>query len=99
MLLNPGANTPRMNLDTFSESGPSDYKTLQRLRQACRLTLERYVDEASLHSGHLARLTPGTLTDLGRSNLRILEQREQRAHDAYRKAAAALLSFVLETQQ
>jgi len=78
---------------TGQRLGP-DFKTLQRLRQSCRLTLERYVDLASHASGHLARLTPGTINELGRANLALLQQREDKAHETYLKARAALLKYV-----
>jgi hypothetical protein len=55
-----------------------DFKMLQRLRQSGRITLERYVDLASQAAGHLSRLTPGTVSDLGRANLALLQQREDR---------------------
>src|SRR5579862_8149833 len=73
-----------------------DFKTLQRLRQSCRITLERYVDLASHSSGHLARLTPGSIDQFGRANLALLQQKEAKAHEAYLKAKAALLQYVFE---
>ena len=72
-----------------------DYKVLQRLRQSCRITLERYVDVASHCSGHLSSLTPGSPNDLRRANLALLRQKEDKAHEAYLKARAALLKYVL----
>jgi hypothetical protein len=72
-----------------------DVKTLQRLRQACRASLERYVDEASHCSGQLARLNPGAVDQLGRTNLAQLLQKERKAHLAYVDSRDALLDFVL----
>jgi hypothetical protein len=73
----------------------ADFKVLQRLRQACRITLERFVDVANHASGHLSGLTRGTVTDLGRANLALLRQKEDKAHAAYLKARIALLEYVL----
>ncbi len=72
-----------------------DHKTLQRLRQACRVALERYVDVASLCSGHLSRLTPLSLDDLGRANLALLKRKEDHAHQMYLNARDALSKYVL----
>src|SRR5579863_7318270 len=92
------------NLDPTSENAipynngkgvSPDYKTLQRLRQSCRVTLERYVDTASQTAGHLATLTPGSFEPLRRANLALLKQREDKAHEVYLKARAALLSYIL----
>jgi hypothetical protein len=76
----------------------ADLKVLQRLRQSCRITLERFVDLASHASGHLSGLTPGTVTDLGRANLALLRQKEDRAHETYVKARVALLKYILGEQ-
>ncbi len=73
----------------------SDYKTLQRLRQSCRVTLERYMDVAGQSSGHLATLTPEFFEPLRRANLALLKQKEDKAHEVYSKARAALLSYIL----
>lgn len=72
-----------------------DYKVLQRLRQSCRVTLERYIDVASHTAGQLAMLTPGSFDSLQRANLALLKQKESRAHEAYLKSRAALLDYVL----
>ena len=72
-----------------------DYKVLQRLRQSCRITLERYVDVASHCSGYLASLTPGSPNDLKRANLALLQQKEDQAHESYLRARTALLKYVL----
>jgi hypothetical protein len=71
-----------------------DHRTLQRLRQACRIALERYVDVASLNSGNLLRLTPHSVDNLGRANLALLKRREEKAHQAYLEARDALLNYV-----
>jgi hypothetical protein len=76
-----------------------DFRELQRLRQSCRVTFERYVDVASHASGQLLRLTPGSFMDLNRANLALLRQKEDRAHESYLKARAALLSYVLEEDE
>jgi hypothetical protein len=73
----------------------SDYKILQRLRQSCRVTLERYMDVASQSSGHLTTLTPESFDPLRRANLALLKQKEDRAHEVYSKARAALLNYIL----
>ena len=78
-----------------SEIPQADFKTLQRLRQACRVAFERYVDMASYGSGQLARLSPATVDRVARINLALLQQREQKAYEAYLKARAALLEFVM----
>jgi hypothetical protein len=72
-----------------------DPRVLQRLRQTCRVMLERYVDVASLNSGNLSRLTPLSIDDLGRSNLALLKRKEEKAHQAYVAARDALLKHVL----
>jgi hypothetical protein len=72
-----------------------DSKLLQRLRHACRSALERYVDLASHSSGELTRLTPGSIDKLSRANLALLQAKEDQAHEAYLKARAALLKYVL----
>lgn len=72
-----------------------DVKTLQRLRQSCRASLERYIDEASHCSGQLARLIPGAVDQLGRTNMAQLLQKERKAHQAYLEARRALLEFVM----
>jgi hypothetical protein len=73
-----------------------DHKALLRLRQACRIALERYVDVASLNSGNLSRLTPLSVDDLGRANLALLKRKEERAHQVYLDARDALLKYVME---
>jgi hypothetical protein len=88
--------TPTDNL-THSMPGrtvASDQKTLQRLRQSCRITLERYVDVASLNSGHLSRIAPFSLDDIGRANLTILRRKEDKAHQVYLDARDALLEYI-----
>jgi hypothetical protein len=72
-----------------------DPKTLQRLRQSCRLLLERYIDVASLNSGNLSRQTPHSLDELGRANLALLKRKEDKAYEAYLAAREALLSYIL----
>lgn len=83
--------------DQVMPSAPveSSFKALQRLRRACRIALEHYVDIASLSSGELARLNPGAIDQLSRTNLALLRQKEQRAHEAYLDARERLLEFVL----
>lgn len=78
-----------------SEIPQTDFKTLQRLRQACRVAFERYVDMASYCSGQLARLSPATVDRVARINVALLQQREQKAYEAYLKARATLLEFVM----
>jgi hypothetical protein len=56
--------------------------------------LERYIDVASLNSGHLSRLTPLSLDDLGRVNLALLKRKEDRAHQLYVEAREALLKYI-----
>ncbi len=73
-----------------------DHRILQRLRQACRVALERYVDVASLNSGNLSRLTPLSLDHLGRANQALLKRKEERAHQVYLDARDALLKYVME---
>jgi len=82
------------NFRSTSRMGTPDYKTLQRLRTSCRLTLERYIDIAGQSSGHLASLTPGAFDPLRRANHALLKQKEDRAHEAYLKARAALLDYL-----
>jgi hypothetical protein len=72
-----------------------DPRVLQRLRQSCRLSLERYIDVASLNSGNLARVTPRSLDDLGRANLALLKRKEDKAYEAYLSARDALMKHVL----
>jgi|SRR5579863_1918204 hypothetical protein len=72
----------------------SDQKTLQRLRQSCRIALERYIDVASLNSGHLSRIAPLSLDDLSRTNLTILRRKEDKAHQVYLDARDALLEYL-----
>ena|SRR5579863_3473334 len=91
------------NRDTTFESSRSasdkraaaDHKTLQRLRQSCRITLERYIDLAGQRSGHLATLTPGAFDPVIRVSLAVLKQKEDRAHEVYLKAREALLAHVM----
>ena len=77
------------------EVAQTDFKTLQRLRQACRVAFERYVDLASHGSGQLARLSPASVDQVARINVALLQQKEQKAHEAYLKARGALQDFVL----
>ena len=67
---------------------------LQRLRQACRRALERYVDAASNSSGQLILLNPRAIDPLTRTNLARLQQTEEQAYEAYLGARAALLEFL-----
>jgi hypothetical protein len=80
-----------------TEAAPCDLdpKVLQRLRQSCRVTLERYTDLASQSSDCLSRLTPASFDPLGRTNLTLLQQKENKAHEAYLKARAALSEYIL----
>jgi hypothetical protein len=97
--------TPKMMTAscTQTKAGPAgpepDFRVLQRLRQACRVALERYVDIASNSSGHLARLTPGSIDKLGRVNLDLLVRKEEKAHDAYLNARATLLDYLLQADE
>jgi len=77
------------------EAPQTDFKTLQRLRQACRIALERYVDLASHGSGQLARLSPSAVDQVARINVALLQQKEQRAYEAYLKARTNLQDFVM----
>lgn len=79
----------------LARSVAPDQKTLQRLRLSCRVALERYIDVASLNSGHLSRVTPLSLDDLGRANLALLKRKEEKAHQAYLAARDALHKYVL----
>jgi hypothetical protein len=72
-----------------------DAKDLQRLRQSCRATLERYVDLAFQTSGHLTRLTPGSVDRIGRANLVLLSQKEEQALKVYLRARSVLLQCVI----
>jgi len=72
-----------------------DSKLLQRLRHTCRIALEKYVDLASHSSGELTRLAPGSIDRLSRSRLALLQTKEDQAHEAYLKARANLLKYVL----
>lgn len=72
-----------------------DSKLLQRLRHACRIALDRYVDLASHSSGELSRLTPGSIDKLSRLNLALLQAKEDQALEAYLQARTALLKCVL----
>lgn len=69
-------------------------KELQRLRQSCRLALERYLDLASHESGKLTTFTPESISNLDRVNLLLLSQKEKAAHQSYHRAKAALLSYL-----
>lgn len=81
---------------TLNEPRPEpNFKALLRLRQACRGALERYIDVASHCSGQLARLAPGSVDQIGRANLVLLRQKEQKAHQAYLDARNKLVEFVL----
>ena len=71
-----------------------DFKVLQRLRNSCRITLERYIDVASHCSGQLFRLTPGSIHDLTRANVALLQKKEEDARQAYVKAKSALLEYL-----
>ena len=92
-------NTPRQypaGKEVASGKGvASDYKTLERLRQSCRVSLERYTDVAGQSTGHLVTVPPGSFDPLRRANLALLKQREEKAHEAYVKARAALMDFLL----
>jgi hypothetical protein len=77
----------------------SNDKQLHRLRRACRLSLERYIDEASLYTGHLLSMNPGSLSGLSRLNLARLSQRQELAHATYVRARQALASAVMENAQ
>lgn len=79
---------------TESRPQPGDFKDLQRLRQACRVAFERYVDTISEGSGELVRVRPGSVDQLARVNLAILERREQVALDNYTRAKANLMKFL-----
>jgi len=79
----------------LARSVAQDHKTLQRLRLSCRVTLERYIDVASLNSGNLSRVTPLSLDDLGRANLALLKRKEEKAHEAYVAARDALRKYIL----
>ncbi len=59
------------------------------------MTLERYIDVASLNSGNLSRVTPLSLDDLGRANLALLKRKEEKAHEAYVAARDALRKYIL----
>jgi hypothetical protein len=76
-----------------------DPKVLQRLRQSCRVMLERYIDIASLNSGNLSRVTPLSLDELGRTNLALLKRKEDKAHEAYLAARDALQKYILGENQ
>ena len=69
-------------------------KELQRLRQSCRLALERYLDLASRESGRLTSLTPKSISQIDRANLLLLSQKEEAAHRTYRAAKAALRGYL-----
>jgi hypothetical protein len=85
-------NTIRAGTDERLEP---DYKVLRRLRQSCRITLERYVDVAGHCSGHLSSLTPTSRNHLRQANLALLLRKEDKAHEVYLKAREALLKYVL----
>ncbi len=69
-------------------------KELQRLRQSCRLALERYLDLASHENGRLTTFTPESISSLDRVNLLLLSQKEKAAHQNYHRAKAALLTYL-----
>lgn len=71
-----------------------DPKVLQRLRQSCRVTLERYVDLAGQSLDCLSRLTPASSDRVGGTNLMLLHQKEIKAHEAYLKARATLSEYI-----
>ncbi len=83
------------DLQMLARSIAPDPKTLQRLRQSCRIALERYIDVASLNTGNRASLTPLSLDDLGRANVALLKRKEDKAHEAYLAARNALEKHVL----
>jgi hypothetical protein len=85
----------RPSFDRAVQPAGPDYKTLQRLRLSCRVTLERYIDIAGQISGQLALLTPGSIDPVKRANLALLRQKEDKAHVVYLKAKAALLEYIL----
>jgi len=95
MLENLAVIGSTMSPRTTDKSVPTDYKTLQRLRHSCRLTLERYVDLASQSSGQLATMSPDSFDPLRRANLNLLKQKEDRAHEVYLRSRTALLNYVL----
>jgi hypothetical protein len=95
MKQNPQATFGRVAPQVKQRTIEGDHKDLQHLRQSCRVTLERYVDVASLLSSHLSRLSPLSLDDLGRANLAVLKQKEDRSHQVYLNARDALLKHVL----
>lgn len=75
---------------------PAD-KELHRLRQACRLALERYLDLASHGTGRLVNFTPESISGLDRLNVLLLSQKEKAARETYDRAKAALLSYLEST--
>lgn len=75
----------------------ADFKQLQRLRQACRLAFERFVDIASHGSGELIRLSPANINQVSRLNVALLQQKEQKAYEAYLRARTNLMEFVLQS--
>jgi hypothetical protein len=88
---------PKATIDNLDQDGQVTGRTiaqaLQRLRRSCRVTLEAYMDAASLNSGQLLRLSPQSLDDLGRANLAVLKRKEDGAHQVYLSARDTLLNL------
>jgi riboflavin synthase alpha subunit len=76
------------------EQSSTDIKTLQRLRHSVRLALERYLDLAGRSSGHLVAMAPGSLDDIARTNLAILQRKEDQAYQFYLNARSALMDYI-----
>lgn len=70
-----------------------DPKVLQRLRQSCRVSFERYVDLASRSLAQLC-LNSASCDPLERLNQGLLHRKENKAHDAYLKARSELVAYV-----
>lgn len=69
-------------------------KELHRLRQSCRLALERYLDLANYGTGRLLTFTPESISGLDRMNVLLLSQKEKAARETYERAKAALMSYL-----
>jgi hypothetical protein len=72
----------------------NDIKHLVRLRNAQRLTYERYLEIAERIHARLATLTPESASDLDRVNLETAKRLEAAAHAAYAKARAELIGYL-----
>lgn len=72
-------------------------KELQRLRQTCRLALERYMDVASDATGRLTSLRPEALSPIDSVNIARLARKEAAAHEAYEKAKQSLVAYLADT--